>query len=109
MDEKELLYRAIINSYEVITRKKTVAEIEEYSLPAFIHEPDKGIDKKSIKVMVIYFLQEEDYLKCKELSDEYEILFNEKMPSLVCGCRCPELQLIDDDTIQCKSCRTRIA
>lgn len=108
MNEKELLHHAIVNSYEVITRKKTVAEIEENGLPAFIHEPDQDIDKKSIKVMVIYFMQQEDYLKCKDLSDEYELLFNEKIPSLVCGCKVPEFRLVDDDIIQCKSCRKQI-
>lgn len=108
MNERELLDRATLNSYEVITRKKTVEEIEETGAPVFVHYPDQPITRALLKSIAIYFIQKEDYIPCKEISDEYKSLFREEMPPLFCGCNTPDLRLLDDDTIQCRSCRTRI-
>jgi hypothetical protein len=108
ISEKELLDRAARNSYEVITHKKTVEDIEKHGMPCFIHFPDREIDKNSIKVLVMHFIQEEDYIACKELADEYEVLFQEKMPDMACSCKAPEYILLNDDTIQCKNCKKRM-
>jgi hypothetical protein len=108
MDEKELLNYAMYNSYNVITHKCTVEDIEDDGMPIFIHYPDTDIDKASIKVMMIYFIMTEEYEKCEELSKEYELLFHEKMPKILCECRVPSYHLFDDDTIECKNCKIKI-
>lgn len=108
MNEKELLQTAMHNSYNVITHKCTVEDVEYDGVPVFIHFPDKNIDKVSIKVMIMYFIMREEYEKCSDLTNEYELLFHEKMPTLVCKCDTPDYSLRDDDVIECKKCKTEI-
>lgn len=108
MDERELLDYAMHNSYNVITHKCTIQDIEYDGMPIFVHFPDKEIDKTSIKVMIMYFIMTEEYEKCEELNQEYELLFHEKMPRILCECNVPKYQLLDDDTIECQNCKTLI-
>ena len=108
MDERELLDYAMQNSYSVITHKCTIEDIEYDGMPIFVHFPDREIDKTSIKVMIMYFIMTEEYEKCEELNKEYELLFHEKMPKILCECTIPKYQLLDDDTIECQNCKTLI-
>ena len=108
MDEKEILEAAMYNSFDVITHKRTIEDIEYDGMPVFVHFPDKGIDKMSLKVMVMYFIMKEEYEMCKELNDEYELIFQEKMPSLLCQCDKPQYHLRDDDVIECERCKTKV-
>lgn len=108
MTEQEILEKAMYNSYNVITHKCSIQEVEEEGLPFFIHFPDRDIDKASIKIMVMYFIMQEEYEKCKELSDVYELLFQEEMPSLLCECKVPQYEMIDEETIECKKCKAKI-
>lgn len=108
MDERELLQAAMYNSYDVITHKRTIEDIEYDGMPVFVHFPDKGIDKTSLKVMVMYFIMAEEYEICKELTEEYELLFHEKMPPLLCKCDKPHYHLRDDDVIECEVCKTQV-
>lgn len=108
MNEKEMLQKAMDNSYNVITHKCTIEDIEYNDIPIFVHFPDRDIDKASIKIMIMYYIMEEEYEKCRELSDVYELLFQEEMPALLCDCKTPQYEMIDDDKIECLKCKTRI-
>lgn len=108
MDEKELLQAAMHNSYNVITHKCTIEEVEDDGMPVFVHFPDRDIDKTSIKVMVMYFIMMEEYEKCADLNHVYELLFDEKMPSLLCKCDIPQYHLREDDVIECQKCKTEV-
>lgn len=104
MNEKELLHVAMINSYNLITDRLTMEYIEEFALPIFVHFPEKGIDKMSMKVMMMYFITTEDYEICQELSTIYESIFNESMPNIMCTCKKPNYSL-DYDKIVCNNCK----
>ena len=60
MNEKVLLQAAMYNSYDVITHKRTIEDIEYDGMPVFVHFPDRGVDKTSLKVMVMYFIMAEE-------------------------------------------------
>jgi len=107
MNEQEILHVAMHNSYNVITHKCTIEEVENKGTPFFIHFPDRDIDKASIKIMVMYFVTEEEYEKCKELTELYELLFQEEMPQLICDCKTPFYEMTEDDIIECRSCGRR--
>lgn len=108
MNEKQMLHVAMQNSYNVITHKCTIQEVEEDGTPLFIHFPDRDVDKASIKIMVMYFIVEEEYEKCKELTELYELLFQEEMPQLLCDCSKPYYEMTDDDEIECSNCGRKV-
>lgn len=108
MNDKQILHVAMQNSYNVITHKCTIEEVETEGTPFFIHFPDRDIDKASIKIMTMYFIIEEDYEKCEELKNLYELLFQEEMPQLICECARPKYEMVDDEIMECRCCGRRV-
>lgn len=104
MNEEELLYKAMVNSYNVITERDTIENIEKVGMPIFVHLPENGVDKVSLKIITMYFIMDEEYERCEELRKRYNGLFNEEMPSVACKCSTPDYYM-DDDHMICRKCK----
>jgi len=74
MTNEERLDIAFNNSYRVIILDYDWGEImTNQSQPFFAHNPAKLIPKKEdIEIMIEYFIEQEEYIKCKSLKEYIE-------------------------------------
>ena len=60
----------IINSYKVLTGKRTVQEIvDKIKYPIFLFDPDGDYTDEDVNTIIDYFAECEDYEKCIELKE----------------------------------------
>tara|TARA_B100000902_G_scaffold399689_1_gene471842 strand:- start:3917 stop:4300 length:384 start_codon:yes stop_codon:yes gene_type:complete len=68
--EYELLNRAFLNSFEILTKRKTMRDIVKESGGLLLsHDPYKDLTPKDLVNMMDYFIEIEDYEKCAEVRD----------------------------------------
>lgn len=68
--EYELLNRAFHNSFEILTKRKTMRDIVKESGGLLLsHDPYKELNAKDMRNMMDYFIEIEDYEKCAEIRD----------------------------------------
>ena len=68
-DEKWII-AGIINSYKVLTGKRTAQEIvDKIKYPIFLFDPNDDYIDSDINIMIDYFADCEDYEKCIELKE----------------------------------------
>tara|TARA_R100000322_G_scaffold161911_1_gene124214 strand:+ start:799 stop:1173 length:375 start_codon:yes stop_codon:yes gene_type:complete len=68
--EQELLKRAFTNSFQILTKRKTMNEIVKDTGGLLMsHDPFKKLKGSDLANMLDFFIEEEDYEKCAEVRD----------------------------------------
>ena len=68
-DEKWII-AGIINSYKVLTGKRTVQEVvDKIKYPIFLFDPNGDYTDSDVNIMIDYFADREEYEKCIELKE----------------------------------------
>ena len=63
------LHRAMLNSYYVIIRGYDPYLMMLKGRGFFAHDPTNDLEKKDVEGVLIYFEEEEDYIKCQEINN----------------------------------------
>tara|TARA_R110000744_G_scaffold53960_3_gene114886 strand:- start:2389 stop:2688 length:300 start_codon:yes stop_codon:yes gene_type:complete len=78
-NERALLDEAVNNSYDIVTKKTTLADLllarEDGEYTAIAHDMDDGYTNDDIEIFITYFEDKEEYEKCLVLQ---KILKNDK-------------------------------
>jgi|TARA_R100000084_G_C4651599_1_gene150068 hypothetical protein len=59
----------MLNSYYVIIRGYDPYLIMSKGRGFFAHDPTNDLEKKDVEGVLIYFEEEEDYIKCQEINN----------------------------------------
>jgi pentatricopeptide repeat protein len=70
ISNEKWIIAGIINSYKVLTGKRTVQEVvDKIKYPIFLFDPSNDYTDNDINIMIDYFAKREDYEKCIELKE----------------------------------------
>jgi len=109
MNIKQKLHLAMINSYNILTKRTTLDDVLESEINILAHIPEESSLKEVYDMLIDYFKDIEMYEKCSELIEMRSELFNEdgtpKM--IVCECNYPEFDSYEGQ-IKCNKCKKQI-
>tara|TARA_B100000902_G_C27306999_1_gene916097 strand:+ start:2534 stop:2917 length:384 start_codon:yes stop_codon:yes gene_type:complete len=67
--EQKLLNTAFTNSFNIITKRKTISEVVEETGGLLIaHDPMRGLKIRELSNMIDFFVEGEHYEKCAEVA-----------------------------------------
>jgi len=110
MNEKQRIHIAMMNSYNVLTKKNKLVEIIESAIPVFAHVVDRPLHSKELMFIKAYFESIEQYEKCIEITCIYQELFddNGNLREIdTCDCDMPGMPKYDDK-MKCTICDKNI-
>lgn len=87
MTNKQIIHIGMVNSFNLITERNTMDEIQESNLTLFAHPPEEDITIDSLKKIMNYFESIEMYEYCSDLMEYAYLNFDENGVRLG-GCEC---------------------
>jgi len=107
MDDNQMIHVGMINSFNVITKRNTLDEVMNSSVPVLTHEPNKDVPYELIEFMVYYFGQYEMYENCAKLKKYIKQTYNDdgsfKFVEEECDCEFPSIETYEVKT-RCANC-----
>lgn len=109
MNIKQKLHLAMINTYNIVTKRATLEDVLNSEINILAHVPDETISKEVYNMLIDYFGEIEMYEKCSELSSLSQENFNEDgtPKEILCECDYPEFNGYEE-IIKCNKCKKPI-
>lgn len=109
MNIKQKLHLAMINTYNIVTKRATLEQILNSDINILAHIPDEDVSIELVNMMIDYFKDVEMYEICIELTELSQTMFNEDgtLKVIVCECNYPEFDSYEG-TIKCNKCNKPI-
>ena len=74
MDDEFVVHVAMMNSYDILVNKMSPNEFLETDFPYFAHNIGRPPSNDDILNLIDYFSDQEDYEKCKELTNLIKVI-----------------------------------
>lgn len=109
MTECKKIHIAMINSFNVLTKKTNVNKVIYSDLPLLAHDVQGGIDEPTLRFITKYFESIEMFEKCAELDKIRESIAapGELIDESICGCDLPNPMKYSRKT-KCETCKKQI-
>ena len=108
MTNKQIIHIGMVNSFNLITERNTMDEIQESNLTLFAHTPEEDITIDKIKMIMNYFESIEMYEHCVDLMEYTHLNFDEKGVRIgSCECEYPVIKRYTKK-MSCDHCNKRL-
>lgn len=109
MTESRKIHLAMINSFNIITRKTSYNRVVNSDIPLFAHDIYDGPTKIDIEYMIKHFESVEMFEKCMELKNVIDLIEtgSNKNGELICECDFPDPKKYTIKT-KCETCKRQI-
>lgn len=110
MTEQQRVHVAMINSFNVLTKRTTVGRVVYSDIPLIAHDLHLGVDEKALSFMISYFESIEMFEKCEELKKIYQSTFDDEGALIqdLCECEYPDPKKYSKKT-KCETCKKPIS
>lgn len=109
MIEEKKIHIAMVNSFNVITKRVSVGKVLYSDIPLFAHDFHNGADAETLKAIIAYFEVNEMFERCAELKDLLTKMNGNSIADsgISCQCKFPELKTYSNKT-KCAKCKKQL-
>ncbi len=98
----------MVNSFNLITERNTLEEIQESNITLFAHSPEDDITYETLKMIIDYFESIEMYEYCSDLIEYLNLNFKENGTRIgSCECKYPVIKRYSRK-VSCDFCNKRL-
>jgi hypothetical protein len=109
MTDAKKVHIAVINSFNVITKRATVSKILSSDVPVFAHDVLNGLDRRSMNLIIKHLEKVEMFEKCAELK-KIRVPAPKKVSQIyddICECSFPDIRIYSKKT-KCETCKKQV-